>query len=46
FGYDPLFVPEGFRKTFAELTAEEKNHISHRANALRELERLLKEKGE
>ena len=29
-----------------ELTAEEKNHISHRVNALRELERLLKEKGE
>ena len=44
FGYDPLFVPEGFRKTFAELTSEEKNHISHRANALRELERLLQER--
>lgn len=44
FGYDPLFVPEGFSKTFAELTAEEKNKISHRASALRELERLLREK--
>lgn len=44
FGYDPLFVPEGFTKTFAELTAEEKNKISHRASALRELERLLKER--
>lgn len=44
FGYDPLFVPEGFTKTFAELTGEEKNKISHRASALRELERLLKEK--
>ena len=41
FGYDPLFVPDGFNKTFAQLTAEEKNEISHRANALRELERLL-----
>ena len=46
FGYDPLFVPEGFTKTFAELTSEEKNKISHRASALRELERLLKEKDE
>ena len=46
FGYDPLFVPEGFTKTFAELTGEEKNKISHRASALRELERLLKEKEE
>ncbi len=44
FGYDPLFVPEGFDKTFAQLTAEEKNKISHRANALRQLETLLKEK--
>ena len=46
FGYDPLFVPEGFSKTFAELTAEEKNKISQRASALRELERLLKEREE
>ncbi len=46
FGYDPLFVPEGFTKTFAELTGEEKNKISHRASALRELERLLKEREE
>ncbi|MBQ8589430.1 MAG: XTP/dITP diphosphatase [Firmicutes bacterium] len=46
FGYDPLFVPEGFTKTFAELTSEEKNKVSHRASALRELERLLKEKSE
>ena len=41
FGYDPLFVPEGFEKTYAELTAAEKNKISHRAKALIELERQL-----
>ena len=37
FGYDPLFVPIGFEKTFAELSGEEKNKISHRAKALAEL---------
>lgn len=41
FGYDPLFVPEGYDKTFAQLTPEEKNAISHRAAALVELEKLL-----
>ena len=46
FGYDPLFVPEGYGKTFGELSAEEKNHISHRARALKELERLLRERAE
>ena len=34
FGYDPLFVVEGINKTFSEMTEEEKNKISHRANAL------------
>jgi XTP/dITP diphosphohydrolase len=34
FGYDPLFVPDGGELTFAELPAEEKNRISHRARAL------------
>ena len=34
FGYDPLFVPDGFEQTFAELGAEIKNTISHRARAL------------
>lgn len=44
FGYDPLFVPDGFQRTFAQLTAEEKNKISHRAKALKKLERLLAER--
>lgn len=35
FGYDPLFVPDGEERTVAEMTDEEKNAISHRANALR-----------
>ena len=34
FGYDPLFVPDGHSKTFAELESSKKNRISHRANAL------------
>ena len=38
FGYDPVFVPtEGFGRTFAEMTAEEKHEISHRGRALRSL---------
>lgn len=44
FGYDPVFVPEGFDKTFAELSESEKNGISHRGRALAELYRQLSER--
>jgi XTP/dITP diphosphohydrolase len=42
FGYDPVFVPEGFRQTFAEMTMGEKNKLSHRAIAFRKLVDHLK----
>ena len=41
FGYDPLFVPQGFTKSFAELGEAEKNQISHRAKALARLRQHL-----
>lgn len=44
FGYDPLFVPEGFDRTFAEMGADEKNAISHRGRAVRRLVEFLQSK--
>ncbi|MCX7872441.1 MAG: RdgB/HAM1 family non-canonical purine NTP pyrophosphatase [Verrucomicrobiae bacterium] len=44
FGYDPLFYPNGYDKTFAELGEEVKNKISHRAKALETFAKWLKEK--
>lgn len=41
FGYDPVFIPDGYTMTFAELGSEIKNNISHRANAFRKICRLL-----
>ena len=42
FGYDPIFAPEGFDRTFAELPAEIKNKISHRARAIARLREALR----
>jgi len=41
FGYDPLFVPDGCDRSFAELTADEKNLISHRGRALAQVVEVL-----
>ena len=41
FGYDPVFVPNGFAETFAELSVDRKNRISHRAKAFRALSEYL-----
>ncbi|MEA3495835.1 MAG: RdgB/HAM1 family non-canonical purine NTP pyrophosphatase [Bacteroidota bacterium] len=41
FGYDPLFVADGYKNTFAQMNAELKNKISHRANALKEMIEFL-----
>ena len=41
FGYDPVFIPEGYEKTFAELGPSVKNRISHRARALKKFRNFL-----
>ena len=43
FGYDPLFLPDGVKKTFAQMSREEKTRISHRGRALAEMRTLLSE---
>lgn len=41
FGYDPLFYPHGYKRTFAEMSPEEKDSLSHRQKALRKLKEYL-----
>lgn len=45
FGYDPIFIPEGESRTFAQMTVEEKNALSHRAKAVRKLVDYLNQLG-
>jgi XTP/dITP diphosphohydrolase len=42
FGYDPLFIPDGYNQTFGELREEVKNGLSHRAKALQALKNSLR----
>lgn len=44
FGYDPIFIPDGFDKTLAEMTLDEKNKISHRAQSFNKLKQELQSK--
>lgn len=43
FGYDPLFIPDGSTITYAEMSLDEKNKISHRASAFNEIKKILSE---
>ncbi|MCE7043700.1 non-canonical purine NTP diphosphatase [Dyadobacter sp. CY312] len=43
FGYDPIFLPSGYERTFAEMTMVEKGKLSHRARAFEKLNKFLKE---
>lgn len=44
FGYDPIFVPDGADRTFAEMAPAEKNRLSHRAQAMHRVGRLLRDR--
>ena len=46
FGWDPIFQPNGYEQTFAEISAEEKNKISHRGKALEKVKAFLVEEGD
>ncbi|TET55367.1 MAG: non-canonical purine NTP pyrophosphatase, partial [Actinobacteria bacterium] len=45
FGYDPVFVPEGYEATFGQMSAAEKNKLSHRGRTFRKLKEIFLEEG-